>query len=206
MRKRIIHLLLIGVFFASFSCKKAVSEDVKEDKTPSYAVSSDSISLEWTAYKTTAKVPVKGTFTKIELKNTPSGNSPETAVANIEFSIPIESIFTKDTIRDGKLKKFFFGNMLGTSSISGKTSLNENGVGEATISMNGVEKTVPVSYTTNGNEVEIKANLDLDNWQAQMALAALTEACYELHKGTDGISKTWNTVDVIVKVSTQLQP
>ena len=70
MRKSIIHLLLIGVFFASFSCKKGNSETVKEEKASSYTVSSDSISLEWTAYKTTAKVPVKGTFTKIELKNT----------------------------------------------------------------------------------------------------------------------------------------
>ena len=206
MRKSIIHLLLIGVFFASFSCKKGNSETVKEEKASSYTVSSDSISLEWTAYKTTAKVPVKGTFTKIELKNTPSGASPEAAAGNIEFSIPIESIFTKDTIRDGKLKKFFFGNMLGTSSITGKTSLKENGMGEATISMNGVEKTVPVSYTTNGNVIEITAKLDLDNWQAQMALAALSEACYELHKGTDGVSKIWNTVDVLVQVSTQLQP
>ncbi|MGB5263960.1 MAG: YceI family protein [Lutimonas sp.] len=206
MRKRIIHLLLIGVFFASFSCKKANSEAVKEEKTSSYTVSSDNISLEWTAYKTTAKVPVKGSFTKIELNNTPIGESPEAALGNIEFSIPIESIFTKDTLRDGKLKKFFFGNMLGTSSITGKTSLKENGIGEATISMNGVEKTIPVSYITNGSDIEISANLDLDNWQAQMALAALTEACYELHKGTDGVSKTWNTVDVLVKVSTQLQP
>jgi polyisoprenoid-binding protein YceI len=206
MRKQIIYLLLIGILFASFSCKKASTEEVKEEKISSYAVSSDSISLEWTAYKTTAKMPVKGTFTKIELKNNPIGVSPQAAVSNLEFAIPVESIFTKDTIRDGKLKKFFFGKMLGTSNITGKTILKEDGTGEATIMMNGVEKTVPVTYTTNGNDVEIKANLDLDNWQAQMALAALTEACYELHKGADGVSKTWNTVDVLVKISTKLQP
>ncbi|MFD1316921.1 YceI family protein [Namhaeicola litoreus] len=206
MRKKIIYILLVGVLFTSFSCKKANKEEVIEEKISSYILSSDSINLEWTAYKTTEKVPVKGTFTKIELINIPSGKNPQAVAGNVEFSIPIESIFTKDTIRDGKLKKFFFGNLMGTSNITGKTSLKEDGTGEATITMNGVEKTVPVTFTTNGNDVEINANLDLDNWQAQMALTALNEACYELHKGADGVSKTWNTVDVLVKVSTKLQP
>ena len=50
----------------------ACKENVKTEEKPAektYAVMADSTSINWTAYKTTAKVPVKGQFSKITIEN-----------------------------------------------------------------------------------------------------------------------------------------
>ena len=38
--------------------------------------------------------------------------------------------------------------------------------------------------------------MDLENWKAQAALDALNVVCFDLHKGVDGISKTWSEVKI----------
>lgn len=40
-------------------------------------------------------------------------------------------------------------------------------------------------------------------WNALEALAALNKVCFELHKGPDGVSKTWE--EVAIEVSTYLR-
>lgn len=204
MKKLFFPLLIIALSIVS--CKKEVKEKEVEKAISQYNLNAESISLEWTAFKTSDKVPVKGTFTKIDLKNSPIGGNPVEVIENLKFSIPVNTIFTKDTIRDGKLKKFLFGNMMNTSTIDGEVSLNDDGTGEALISMNGMEKSVPVNYEVNGEDIKITAAFDLNNWQAQAALEALNQACFELHKGPDGVSKTWSNVEILVNVKTQLTP
>lgn len=204
MKKLFFPLLILALSIVS--CKKEVKEKEVEKAISQYSLNAESINLEWTAFKTSDKVPVKGTFTKIDLKNSPIGGNPVEVIENLKFSIPVNTIFTKDTIRDGKLKKFLFGNMMNTSTIDGEVSLNEDGTGEALISMNGMDKAVPVNYEVNGEDIKITAAFDLNNWQAQAALEALNEACFELHKGPDGVSKTWSNVEILVNVKTQLTP
>lgn len=204
MKKLFFPLLILALSIVS--CKKEVKEKEVEKAISQYSLNAESINLEWTAFKTSDKVPVKGTFTKIDLKNSPIGGNPVEVIENLKFSIPVNTIFTKDTIRDGKLKKFLFGNMMNTSTIDGEVSLNDDGTGEALISMNGMDKAVPLNYEVNGENIKITAAFDLNNWQAQAALEALNEACFELHKGPDGVSKTWSNVEILVNVKTQLTP
>ena len=51
--------------------------------------------------------------------------------------------------------------------------------------------------------VTIEAVMDLDNWQAQLAIEALNIVCKDLHSGDDGISKTWS--EVKIEVATYLK-
>jgi hypothetical protein len=65
--------------------------------------------VSFTAYKTTDKLAVGGTFKEITLTNT-----TETALGALngtKFSIPVSSLFTNDATgtRDPKIIKFFFG-------------------------------------------------------------------------------------------------
>jgi len=45
--------------------------------------------------------------------------------------------------------------------------------------------------------------MNLDTWNGQTAVASLNEACKDLHKGADGVSKTWNEVAIEVTSSFQ---
>ena len=49
--------------------------------------------------------------------------------------------------------------------------------------------------------VEIKGSINLESqFDALKAYNAISNKCYDLHKGGDGISKTWKQVDIHVKV------
>ena len=45
--------------------------------------------------------------------------------------------------------------------------------------------------------------MDLKNWNAIDALNALNKVCFDLHKGADGVSKTWE--DVAIEIETYLR-
>ena len=47
----------------------------------------------------------------------------------------------------------------------------------------------------------MNANMDITNWNALDALAALNKVCEILHTGADGVSKTWS--DVALNITTK---
>jgi hypothetical protein len=67
--------------------------------------------VSFTAYKTTDKLAVGGTFKEITLTNT-TGETALGALNGTKFSIPVSSLFTNDATgtRDPKIIKFFLGN------------------------------------------------------------------------------------------------
>ena len=66
------------------------------------------------------------------------GNTIKEAINNAEFSIPISSVFTMNTDRDYKIKKFFFGIMQDPELLSGKLMIENDSMGHAHLTMNGV--------------------------------------------------------------------
>ena len=74
--------------------------------------------------------------------------------------------------------------------------LNDDGTGTINLKMNGIEKEIPITYIVSAQLVELEGTMNLDDWNAQPALASLAKACFELHKGPDGVSKTWSEVTV----------
>ena len=115
----------------------------------------------------------------------------------------MSSLFTKDDSRDAKLKASFFGSMLDTEFLKGKIKFAEN-KHSAKITMNGVTADLPLEVTImDERRVSMKGTMNLKDWNALGALEALNKVCFDLHKGADGVSKTWE--DVAIEVNTYLR-
>ena len=202
MKKISFYVLLLFSFSLIISCKNSEKKKI-ENSDKIFSVEANTTTINWVAYKTTSKVPVKGQFTKVNIEQGTKGTTALEALDNLKFTIPVSSTFTKDTIRDNKLKKFFFGTMKNTSLISGVIHMKTATAGTVDITMNGITQELPITYVISDQMVTIEAVMDLDNWQAQTAITALNTVCAELHAGTDGISKTWS--EVKIEVATYLK-
>ena len=196
--------LAIILFTACKNEKSNTEESKDETKTPEvlYVAKPDATTVNWTAYKTTEKTPVGGQFTTVNFDDK-KGATPEEALNGLEFSIPISSLFTKDETRDAKLKASFFGVMVDPELIGG-TIKHEDGKYIASITMNGVTNDLPLDVSiTDERRVKMTAVMQLKDWNALGALESLNKVCFDLHKGPDGVSKTWE--EVAIEVSTYLR-
>ena len=198
MKKLNLLSLLLVTSLLFVSCKEKTKKDESE-KTISekgFLVDTETSTINWIAYKTTDKVPVKGIFSTFTIEKPTKGTSPKKALDGLKFSIPISSLQTKDTIRDEKLKKFFFGSMENTAQVTGTLHMTNDTSGKAAITMNSISHSLPITYVISDQMVKIEAVMNLDNWKAQAAIKALNIACKDLHTGADGISKTWSEVKI----------
>lgn len=203
----IVLFLVMATAFSFTACKSdAKKSDSKENATDknkssaTFVVKNATNEINFTAYKFTEKTPVGGQFKKVDILSGGEGATVKEAIHNTEFSIPVSSLFTKDTSRDFKITKFFFGVMDNTKLLSGKLTITDDANGVAEIKMNGVTEKVPFTYTIADNKFSMQATMDITNWNASAALASLNKECEDLHKGTDGISKTWS--DVALNITT----
>ncbi|WP_369048674.1 YceI family protein [Tenacibaculum sp. UWU-22] len=200
MKKVFVLFAVFTISLLVISCK---SENKKETKQPekkalAFSLKNAQNSINWTAYKTTEKIPVKGEFKKVTITAGGEGATIKEAVNGAEFSIPVSSIFTNEASRDSKLKEFFFGIMENTSLLTGKLVLENDATGYADITMNGVTHKLPFAYTISENEFKLEATMKISDWKAEKALQSLNEACKDLHKGADGVSKTWDEVAITI--------
>ncbi|MGA9270848.1 MAG: YceI family protein [Lutimonas sp.] len=185
------------------SCKNEKKDTAETEKPAVQFVASETgSSMEWTAYKTSDKVPVKGTFKEVKIVSSNAGDDAAGALSDLGFEIPVNSIFTNDTIRDGKLQRFFFAVMENSMTLKGKFKVESGNSGKLEISMNGLSKTLPFDYEVDQDTIHVSATMDLNEWGAQAALESLNEACKVLHTGADGVSKTWNDVALNAKILT----
>ena len=193
-----IALLFFTFGIVAVSCKKEEKTEVPvttEVEAGALKIVSDSTKVSWTAYKTTEKIGVGGSFTEITLNDTKTGTSPEAILEGATFSIPVSSLFTDNDDRDSKLKEFFFGVLKNKELISGTLNFSE-GKCLLTIKLNDVEKQIPVTHEFIDNRFSINSTIDLVDFGAEGAVASINKACYDLHKGADGVSKTWNEVAI----------
>ncbi|MDO9596000.1 MAG: YceI family protein [Lutibacter sp.] len=197
MKKIYLLVLLFITVTVVISCKKNVKVE-NPLNAKMYTVLADSTIISWTAYKTTAKVPVKGQFSELIIENAKKDSTMLGALNGLKFKIPVNSLFTNDTLRDGKLKKFFFGSMQNTNFIKGVLHMNNENTSMVELTMNGITRELPIAYIVTDQKVTIVGNMELDNWQAKAALEALNLVCKDLHTGDDGISKTWSDVKIEV--------
>ena len=202
-------MLLTAGFLASCdsSDRKTAAEEIaagKESTTTEEACTyslptPDSTVVAWTAYKTTDKVGVGGTFTEFELSGLEEASTIEEAIANASISIPIASIFTKNPERDERIKTYFFGVMDETTELVGTVKEVANGEGTFTLTMNSIEANLPFTYTVEDDMLTLKATMDVEGWNAQAAIDALNEECKDLHAGADGVTKLWSEVALVIK-------
>ncbi|MDT0552423.1 YceI family protein [Urechidicola vernalis] len=201
MKKNILSLTILFVLLISVSCKKEVKSENNKTSEFSYTLDSKSAKIGWTAYKTTEKLAVKGEFKDLNLKIGKDASNAAELINSTEFNIPVSSIFTNNDDRDSKLKQFFFGAMKNTTALTGKLNINEDKTGTLTVTMNGVSNEVPITYTLENNVFILTGTMDLNNWDGQEAIASINKACFDLHKGADGVSKTWNDVQIDASIN-----
>ena len=193
MKKIILYSLVLAFGILTVACKK----EVKKVEAPQFSVEPKTITVKWTGYKTTSKIAVNGEFKELQVSNIKEAPTAVEAMNGTVFSIPVSSLFSDDEERDGKLKKLLFGVMDATVSLNGTLILNDDGTGNVNLSMNGVSKEVPITYIVSGQLVELEGTLDLINdFKAEPALESISKACFEQHKGPDGVSKTWSEVAI----------
>ncbi len=197
-----IALFAFAITLLATSCKKEEKAETPVEETTevtpevvSLKIVSDSTKVNWTAYKTTDKVAVGGSFTQIELKDTKEGDTPEAVLEGASFSIPVSSVFTNNPERDEKLKQFFFGALKDTELIGGVINFKD-GKTVLTLTLNGVTQSVDVTSTFENKKFTVNGVINLEDFGAKAAVESINKACFDLHKGADGVSKTWSEVAI----------
>ena len=201
MKKQLLTALILCIGISFVACKSDKKQTMKSEivvKKAPFVLQDANNNIEFTAYKTTEKIGVKGTFKKVTITKGGEGNTAKEAIQNTEFSIPVSSLFTKDSSRDYKIKKFFFGVMENTQLLSGKFFLENDSIGYALLTMNANTQKLPFKYTLKGKQFTLSGIMNIDDWNGQKAVASINTACKELHKGADGVSKTWSEVAINV--------
>jgi len=204
--KKIKLIALALVVLAGYNCKDAKKEkekEVKEMASKSFTLVKDSTKVSFTAYKTSEKLAVGGKFMKINIKNSKNGATALEALNGTEFGIPVSGLFTNDATgtRDPKLLEFFFGAMQDTEIISGVFKTDADNKCSIDVTMNGETSNIPLEYVINTEtSITFNGTLNLEDWNALEAVAAINNACKELHTGKDGVSKTWTDVAIQAQV------
>ncbi len=204
-----IFFLNLMISMILFSCQndnkstKSIEKPAKpEVQTPrSWVLNTDKSSIHWTGFKTTDKIPVKGEFKNFEIKNIQSSENMPDAIKNAEVSINIFSIFSGNESRDKKLIEYLFQHMMETNKIDVKVTEidTKNSVVKAKIRMNNHEMEVPLKMTVDEQKGQLSLDGKIDlvkDFDAAKPLSFLNTACFDLHKGKDGISKTWPDVAI----------
>lgn len=211
--KKITLVCLAVLTSMAYSCKKSNEEkDTVEETTvqeetaeaSKYILLSNGVEVNFTAYKTTDKTPVGGTFKKFEITKTTTADTALEALNGSEFRIPVSSLFTNDATntRDAKIIEFFFGAMNNTEFITGTFKVAEDETCSIDITLNGETASITLEKEMIAeNKYNFKGIMNLENWGAMDAVKSINKACEALHTGADGVSMTWSEVAVEANVT-----
>lgn len=204
MRKTAIVLGLIGL--TVWSCTDKNVEEKIEDKIEDVVVSQEEPSdivegvvsnsfVKWTGFKTSDKLAVSGRFNSVQVMDTKEGTTPEEVLQGAKVRVAVSSIYSGLDERDGKLKMILFGAMENTSDIFGVINFR-NGKTYIKFTLNNVSKEYEVKSKFENNVFVVNTTVNLVDFKAGSAVEALNTACADLHKGPDGVSKTWTEVEI----------
>lgn len=200
MRLNIAYIFALVFSFSFVSCNEGQNNtDSKQTLVKSSnQYSKDNTTVEWTAFKTTDRVAVKGRFNEFLVQSKSDASSAVDLLNSVKFKIPINSLSTGNEGRDYLIKSFFFGSMINTDTIYGSFSDASNQKVNISLLLNDVNANIEANLVIKGDSVLINCNLNLEKWNGLEAVNSLNEKCYEVHKGPDGVSKTWADVDVSI--------
>ena len=184
-------------------------ENHQEDKkeTCLYSVDKESLRINWTAFKHTAKAPVGGVFDMVELNHVTPAEKISDVFKNATVSIYTHSVNSNNEGRDEKIKTSFFDTMEKTTIITGAIKSIEGGEDDGTavisITMNDVEKDIDFDWKTMEDRTGLllKGEINVGDFNATPSLDALHEVCAEKHTGEDGKSVLWPEVQINIKVA-----
>lgn len=160
-----------------------------------YSYKPDALKIEWTAYKFTEKKGVLASFPVFILDAPPTASSAQELFEKTSIDIDPQGLESGDPGRNDNLKKYFFKKMIG-SKIKGQVVSFSPAISKIKIEMNGVSKVVPFRMKIEGTKYIAETDIDIMDFKMKKSLEAINKACYELHKGSDGKSKTWSAVSL----------
>lgn len=169
-----------------------------------YNIKHGSEKITWTGFKYTEKTPVSGTFKKIKFEQKTNATSMTNLLESIRFEIDTHSIDSKNAARDATLKGSLFGFLKVPKQISGK-------VVSATQLDMAVELTIneytpmQMSLETKDGKLISKGSLNLLKHGLKKSFDAVHIACKGLHRGKDGVPKTWSTVDIKIEADYEIK-
>ncbi len=209
MKKIFFSIAMIGsvAFFSSCGNEEHAPEETHEGteiakeqgEVCTFSVDPSTVQLEWTSYKHNERTPVGGVFDMMELNNTVVAENAVETFKNATISINTRTVNSDNAVRDEKIKNSFFGTMDKTDFLTGKiidVQGEEHGHAVVRITMNGVEKDQEFAWKIEEGKVAFKSELNVEDWNAVPSLDSLNLVCEDLHKGADGVSKLWATVEV----------
>ncbi len=166
----------------------------------SYRADPASVQFEWTAFKTSEKVPVKGKFLTAPVTGPTTGKSFSELLTGMQMEIDTASLETGDAGRNVTIVQFFFEKFAANkikASVESIQGDEQKGVLQIAIEMNGVKKTIPFDYQVSSEGLlDAKSTIQLFDFNLQTAFDSLHQACGDKHTGKDGIAKTWEMVEL----------
>jgi len=210
MKINIKKLPILLCSFIVLSCNTGQEKNIKVDDNKEleakaneciYSFSDSTIKLFWAGYKTTDKLKVLGSFQEIKTNHSDQKfSSIDELVNGITFSINSKSSESGDPIRDTNLRDYFFNYLTDNFQINGDVLEYNDAFMTANIDVLGVDRQVKFSHSIVNNVLKLRAVISLDELGAYKAYNSISAKCYELHKGPDGVSKTWDEVNVLIDV------
>ncbi len=166
-----------------------------------YEVTPDSFKVKWTSFKTTDRIGVTGSFKDIRIEGPTRADNFENLLTGITVTIDSHSVDLNDSMKEKNLVGYFFDKLFDRNIVGRISSVNrEEHSFVLTLSLNGEVRDVPMTYSLEGDgKIKAKGQIDLMDFQADGALRSLSEMCAELHKGPDGVSKTWPDIDIVLE-------
>jgi polyisoprenoid-binding protein YceI len=167
-----------------------------------YTLDPSSVAVGWTAYKTSQKTGVNGSFKKVEVTGKTEGDSLGKLADGLQVSADKLSVDTGNPARDKTLSDYFFAKL--TPSISGKIRKfsEKSKTFVLVLDFNGKKKDIQMHFETKEDKFfEASGTMDVLAFGAKDALDSLHEQCKDLHKGADGVSKTWSEVALHLKAA-----
>ena len=220
MKKIILSIATISLLASCGGEKKVEVDSVNTPKTDSLAkeitkpkkplvckkgYDEKSTVISFGGFKTTDKKEVLGYFTQFQVDSTKIADTPEEIFENAIIEIPIRGLDTKDVGRNGRIKKHYFENMENTRYIKGKIVefKKDSNIVDLELTMNEISNLVSLNYQVNGDSLSFSGEINALDFDASKSIKALNKACEALHKGADGISKTWAEVNLYLTTVVQ---
>ena len=198
---KIISSFVLASFFSLFLNLAPASANLE----CSYSIDTNSVEINWTAFKTTQKVGVQGSFTEVTFfGDVDNAFSVSSLLGDLEAEVKVKDksiIHTNNLGRDQNIFDHFFAHFKKKPVLRGVIQkVNGNNLeGEFLLNLTMNQKTlaVPMRYTRDDQGVFVaKGGIDMLDFGLAGALGKIHQACEQLHKGADGVSKTWPLVDL----------
>ena len=213
MRHIKIQHFIIPFTLVFFSCNNNNNQEAKQENNQisenSYQISIENTKVIWNGYKTNDKLKVVGYFEEFSCdREDQQFSSIDELVNGLKFSIKSSSSVSGDPIRDKNLQDHFFNYLTKDFIISGILGQPINDSIDVDFIVLGQTKTLRfgcqyniVPDSPNSDYlIEIRGSIDLESqFGGLQAFNAISKKCHDLHKGADGVSKTWKQVDVLIK-------